>query len=52
MHMTPMQNKNFKANRSSRADALWLRDVINREGKKFGTRAEINQDNTLTLKWE
>lgn len=52
MHMTPMQIKNFKANRASRADALWLRDVINREGKKFGTRAEINQDNTLTLKWE
>ena len=52
IHMTPMQIKNFKANRASRADALWLRDVINREGKKFGTRAEINQDNTLTLKWE
>ena len=52
MHMAPMQIKNFKANRASRADALWLRDVINREGKKFGTRAEINQDNTLTLKWE
>ena len=52
MHMTPMQIKNFKANRASRADALWLRDVINREGKKFGTRSEINQDNTLTLKWE
>jgi poly-gamma-glutamate synthesis protein (capsule biosynthesis protein) len=52
MHMTPMQIKNFKANRASRADALWLRDVINREGKKFGTRVEINQDNTLTLKWE
>ena len=52
MHMTPMLIKNFKANRASRADALWLRDVINREGKKFGTRAEINQDNTLTLKWE
>ena len=52
MYMTPMQIKNFKANRASRADALWLRDVINREGKKFGTRAEINQDNTLTLKWE
>jgi poly-gamma-glutamate synthesis protein (capsule biosynthesis protein) len=52
MHMTPMQIKNFQSNRASRADALWLRDVINREGKKFGTRAEINQDNTLTLKWE
>ncbi|MFC2053226.1 CapA family protein [Chloroflexota bacterium] len=52
MYMTPMQIKNFQTNRASRADALWLRDVINREGKKFGTRAEINQDNTLTLKWE
>ena len=52
LHMTPIQIKRFKANHASRKDALWLRDVLNREGKKFRTRVEINQDNTLTLKWD
>jgi poly-gamma-glutamate capsule biosynthesis protein CapA/YwtB (metallophosphatase superfamily) len=52
LQMTPIQIKHFKANRASRADALWLRDLLNREGKKFGTRVEMNQDNTLTLRWD
>jgi len=52
LQMTPIQIKHFKANRASRVDALWLRDILNREGKNLGTRAEINQDNTLTLRWD
>ena len=52
LQMTPIQIKHFKANRASRADALWLRDVLNREDKKFGTRVEMNHDNTLTLRWD
>jgi poly-gamma-glutamate capsule biosynthesis protein CapA/YwtB (metallophosphatase superfamily) len=51
LQMTPIQIKHFKANRASRADVLWLRDILNREGKKFGTRVEMKQDNTLTLRW-
>src|SRR3990172_9092017 len=51
LRMTPTQIKHFKVNRASRGDALWLRDTLNREGKKFGTRAELNEDNTLTLQW-
>jgi poly-gamma-glutamate synthesis protein (capsule biosynthesis protein) len=52
LHMTPIQIKHFRANRASRADALWLRDLLNREGEKFGTRVAMNQDNTLTLSWD
>jgi poly-gamma-glutamate synthesis protein (capsule biosynthesis protein) len=52
LQMTPIQIKNFKANQASRADSQWLRDVLNREGKKFGTRVELNQANSLTLKWD
>jgi poly-gamma-glutamate synthesis protein (capsule biosynthesis protein) len=52
LQMTPMQIKHFKANRASRVDALWLRDILNREGKRLGTRVEINHDNTLTLRWD
>ncbi|MBA7693682.1 putative polyglutamine synthesis accessory protein [subsurface metagenome] len=52
MRMTPLQIKHFRLNRASRSDALWLRDTLNREGKKFGTRVELNTDNTLTLHWD
>lgn len=52
LQITPMQIKNLKSNRASKEDALWLGEVLNREGRKLGTRVEMNQDNTLTLKWE
>lgn len=52
LQMTPTQIKHFKVNKASRADALWLRDVLNREGKKTGTRVELNRDNTFTLRWD
>ncbi|MHC4508686.1 MAG: CapA family protein [Planctomycetota bacterium] len=52
LDMTPVQIKHFRANRASRADVLWLRDILNREGEKLETRVEIDQDNTLTLKWD
>jgi len=52
LEMTPTQIKKFRVYRASRADALWLMDVLNREGKKFGTRVEWREDQTLALKWD
>jgi poly-gamma-glutamate synthesis protein (capsule biosynthesis protein) len=52
LRMTPTQVKRLKVNRASREDALWLKDTLNREGKKLGTRVELNKDNTLTLEWD
>ena len=49
--MTPLRIKNFKLNRASREESRWLRDTLNREGESFGTRLELNADNTLTLRW-
>ena len=51
MEMIPMQIKRLKVNRASRADALWLKDTLNRKGGKFGTRVESRRHNTLKLKW-
>lgn len=51
LQMTPTQIKHFKVNRASKADAMWLRDILNKEGKKFGTRVKLNKDDTLTLQW-
>lgn len=51
LQMTPTRIKNFRVNRADREEALWLRDVLNREGKSLGTWVELNEDNTLTLRW-
>lgn len=51
LQMKPTQIRRFRVNRASRSDARWLRDILNREGKKFGTRVEMNTDNSLTLQW-
>jgi poly-gamma-glutamate synthesis protein (capsule biosynthesis protein) len=52
LHMSPMQIRRFRLNRVSEDDALWLKDVLNREGKKFGTWAELSTVNSLTLRWK
>jgi poly-gamma-glutamate synthesis protein (capsule biosynthesis protein) len=51
LHMSPMQISRFRLNRVSEDDALWLEDILNREGKKFGTQVELEADNTLVLRW-
>ena len=52
LQMIPTQIKHFKVNRTSRDDALWLANILNREGKKFGTHVKWSRDNVLTLFWE
>lgn len=51
LEMTPLQIKRFRLNRVSRENAKWLRATLDREGRKLGTRVELNADNTLTLGW-
>ncbi|MEO7560680.1 MAG: CapA family protein [Nitrosospira sp.] len=51
LHMTPMRIKRLRLNRASANDAAWLRDSLNREGKKFGTSVELNTDSSLMLRW-
>jgi poly-gamma-glutamate synthesis protein (capsule biosynthesis protein) len=52
LHMTPVQIRHFQVNRASKEDALWLRDLLNREGQQFGTHADMKRDHTLTLDWD
>jgi poly-gamma-glutamate synthesis protein (capsule biosynthesis protein) len=51
LRVVPLQIRNFKLNRASREDAIWLRDVLNREGGRFGTWTELEADNSLTFRW-
>jgi poly-gamma-glutamate synthesis protein (capsule biosynthesis protein) len=49
--MKPMQMKRFRVNRVSQADAEWLRDILNREGKRYGTSVEADAENNLQMHW-
>jgi poly-gamma-glutamate synthesis protein (capsule biosynthesis protein) len=49
--MTPLQIRNFRLNRPSREDAKWLRDTLNREGRRIGTRVDLTEDTVLILTW-
>lgn len=51
LDMTPLQIRKLRLNHVSRGDAESLRDTLSREGSKFGTRAELGDDNRLRLVW-
>lgn len=51
LQMTPTQIRKLRINRANNNDALWLRNMITREGRELGTRAELNADNNLVLDW-
>lgn len=51
LRMVPMRIARFRLGRAARADALWLRDLLTREGKAFGTRSDIDLHGDLSLRW-
>ena len=51
LEMTPLQIKRFRLNYASAEDALWVKKVLAKEGKKFGNEVELRSDNSLMLRW-
>ncbi len=49
LQMIPTQIKCLRVQRASTQDILWLREVLNREGKRFGTRVQWGNNKTFTL---
>jgi poly-gamma-glutamate capsule biosynthesis protein CapA/YwtB (metallophosphatase superfamily) len=49
--MTPMQIRRFRVNRAPEEGARWLLDMLNREGRRFGTRVERQADESFSLAW-
>ena len=52
LEMIPTQMRRFRVNRASAEDALWLKNILNREGSQFGTRVIPERDNSFSLRWD
>lgn len=52
LEMTPTHLQHFRVNRAGAADTEWLRQTLNREGAKFGTRVTVTTENRFRLEWE
>ena len=49
--LIPTLVRRFRLNRPSQQDISWMADLLNREGRNFGTRAEFTDGETLRLFW-
>lgn len=52
LEMVPLQIRNMRLNRASRADAEWLGSTLTREGEPLGTRIRLGTDDVLRLVWK
>lgn len=52
LQMTPTQVRNFRILKATPDDVQWLQSLLNREGKKFGTRVNLLKDHSLKLEWD
>ncbi|MCU0809993.1 MAG: CapA family protein [Thiobacillaceae bacterium] len=49
--MVPMQMLRFRLQRASAQDMRWLRGVLDRESRPFGSRVEMGRDGELEVRW-
>ena len=49
LEITPLQIRNFRLNRPSRQDSEWMRQMLQRESLRFGTRIALNPGGRLVL---
>jgi poly-gamma-glutamate capsule biosynthesis protein CapA/YwtB (metallophosphatase superfamily) len=48
-HLVPMRMRRFRLERASAADAKWLSNLLNQQGKPFATQTRLDNDDCLTL---
>jgi len=49
--MVPFQVRNFRLNRASWEDTVWLHSTLDRECRHFGSRVELDKAHPLRLEW-
>ena len=52
LKMIATQMRRFRVNRASIEDTLWLKDILNREGRRLGTRVIVDNNNVLQMRWD
>ncbi|GAA3773882.1 CapA family protein [Streptomyces chiangmaiensis] len=50
VRMVPLQARRMRLEHASPEDTRWLRDVLDRCGREFGSRVDAESDGTLTLR--
>ena len=51
LEMIPIRIKKFRLHRAKEREAVWLRHLLKREGRKFGTSVKMDSDHSLWLEW-
>jgi len=51
LELVPTQMKRMRIQRASAADSRWLRALLDREGRRFGTWTEAVEDHRIELQW-
>ncbi|MEG9327599.1 CapA family protein [Salinimicrobium catena] len=51
LKMVPMRIKNLQLHRAKEREAVWLRNLLKREGRKFGSSVKMDSDHALWLVW-
>jgi poly-gamma-glutamate capsule biosynthesis protein CapA/YwtB (metallophosphatase superfamily) len=52
LQMTPTRMKQLRLHRAAWQDALWLKEILDREGRRFGTWTRMHANGMLELKWD
>ena len=52
LQMAPMRIRQFRLHRAPEEDAEWLAERLDRECRKLGTRAELDEKGSIVLRWE
>lgn len=51
LRLVPTRIRNFRLNRADKQETEWLQAMLNREGRAFGTSAELLPNGALRLVW-
>jgi poly-gamma-glutamate synthesis protein (capsule biosynthesis protein) len=49
--MVPTQIRKLQISKPGKEDCNWIKNILNREGKKIGTKVEWVNEHTLNLVW-
>lgn len=52
LEMAPMQIRQFRLNRASNEDVVWLQKTLDRECSHFNGGIELTKDHALILRWQ